>query len=123
MPTRNEKIENTIADINDAVGAALISNFPEALTGDVSPTAQAVLDAASKALVNDWVDANVPVKEKKTVEILLHDIEYEYDVASHVMSDGDMEHIAYSISQGFREGQLTADTCCGVMYGWWNIKK
>jgi hypothetical protein len=81
--------------------------YPEAKSGDLSPAATMEFAAAVEQVITRWLMTNAdPVApEWKTTEILLHNIEYNYDSDIEI-TDGDEEHIAYCISQGIREGEL-----------------
>ena len=58
--------------------------------------------------------------ENKTIEILLHNIEYWYDDGQD-MPDHEEEHVCYMISQGYREGELNDGDETKGNRGWWKI--
>ncbi len=105
--------------------AALI---PEAKTGDLSPDMVFQLERVMREALAEWIENNVPSLENKTVEVLLHNVEYWYSEADETVEIDEfgIEHIAYSISQGMREGELfTAvpdDEYDNTYAGWWAIK-
>jgi len=114
------KIDEVVEDAQHAFWAVVARQYPQCTSGDITPKDTMLLLHAMTEVVERWVEYNTPAA-KKTVEILFHDIEYTYD-DNRTISNSDIEHIAYSITQGIREGQLsTYDGFDEHVYGWWNI--
>lgn len=126
-------ISNDMARLTKALGSAeaafwadIEKSYPEATSGDLSPIeANNVVWAMRVALV-EWLEFNcdIPREPQRTTEVMLHRIEYFYrDHDNILITDGDKEHIAYSISQGISEGELCAlkDDNETEVYGWWKI--
>jgi hypothetical protein len=82
--------------------------YPEAKTGDLSPAEAIGLSEAMRSAVTEWLQFNcdTPPTEPRVTEIMLHRIEYNYEEDME-LTDSDREHIAYSISQGISEGELS----------------
>ncbi len=107
---------------------SIAASYPEAETGDLSPACSIALSLAMDAAVVEWLQFNVDAPEvTKTAEVMLHRIEYYYrDYDDLELTDSDKEHIAYSISNGIREGELCTTTEVSPIkeeevYGYWKI--
>lgn len=86
---------------------AIASDYPEITSGDFPPDLSMEMSDKLTQFVTVWLKMNEPEpKPSRVTEILLHRIEYNYDEDME-LTDGDEEHIAYQISQGMREGELS----------------
>ena len=101
------KLSNVLEAAESAFWKIVASYYPEAVSGDLSPDASINFAAASEDAIVEWVRTNADpaVPDWRTTEILLHRIEYRYE-KEMLLTDGDEEHIAYSITQGISEGEL-----------------
>jgi len=116
------KIDDVVDEAQEAFWAVIARQYPQCTSGDITPADTMLLIRAMTPVVKRWVEYNTPPAEK-TVEILLHDIEYTYD-DDRTISDSAAEHIAYCITIGIREGQLCEEDNDGFtesVFGWWNI--
>jgi len=120
---------NAILDEGEAIFWEYIAEaYPEASSGDLSPAEAINLSEAMRSAVTEWLQFNcdTPPAPPRVTEILLHRIEYNYDEDME-LTDGDMEHIAYSISQGISEGELstlvpvTTEKYDRSVRGYWKI--
>jgi hypothetical protein len=113
------RLSNVLEAAETAFWKVVADSYPEATSGDFSPYASLKFSEATEAAVVDWLESNADNAEPdwRTTEILLHNIEYIHD--NIVIGDEDAEHIAYCISQGIREGELTDDD--GGQAGYWRI--
>ncbi len=122
------RFDQVIDNANAAFWESVVAEYSEATTGDLSPDSVFFLEKAMREALAEWTENNVSPFENKTVEILLHDVEYWYKEADETVEIDEcgIEHIAYSISQGMREGELftaVPDDEHGNTYaGWWAIK-
>jgi len=121
-----ERFDKVIDQAQTAFWAGVVAEYTESKTGDLSPDTVFHFERAMREALTEWVESNVPPFENKTIEILLHTVEYWYREADETMemSESDIEHIAYMISQGFGSGELcTVDLDEKEWFGWWEIKK
>jgi len=131
IPSKNEaRMAEAIEDAEIAFWSVIVDAYPEATHGDFSPEATFALDAALKEAVTLWLEWNADPQEseQKVAEIMLHRIEYNYRGGHNalLLTDGDKEHIAYSISQGISEGELCtmleiSPVRSEEVYGYWKI--
>ena len=114
-----DRLTNVMEAAELAFWKVVADSYPEATSGDLSPHASLKFAEATETAIVDWLEANADNIEPdwRTTEILLHRIEYIHD--NIVIDDEDMEHIAYCISQGIREGELTNED--GGQAGYWRI--
>ncbi len=116
-----------VAAAEDAFWSSIAVDYDEARSGDLSPETSMAMAEAMRVAVTEWVKYNVDVDEDEVpsnfTTIMLHRIEYFYrDHADMKLTEGDEEHIAYSISQGISEGELcTIDAQDEEIYGYWGI--
>jgi len=64
--------------------------------------------------------------ENKTIEILLHNIEYWYEEKEEMeITESDIEHVKKMIDDGCYQGELCTipDGEDEEVYGWWKIIK
>ena len=113
------RLSNVLEAAEGAFWKVVAESYPEAKSGDLSPDASIKFAAASEDAIVEWIATNAdPVEpEWRTTEILLHRIEYIHE--DIVLPETDEEHIAYSITQGIREGELRDDL--GGQAGYWRI--
>jgi len=130
IPSKNEaRMAEAIEDAEIAFWSVIVDAYPEATHGDFSPEATFALDAALKVAVTLWLEWNADPQEseQKVAEIMLHRIEYNYEDDELELTDGDEEHIAYCISNGISEGELsttvavTTEKCIQSVRGYWKI--
>lgn len=57
--TQNEKRQHIIEAMDNAIGLALMEQYPEAVTGDVDPMADMAFSEAVGRLVDSWVMNNI----------------------------------------------------------------
>jgi len=123
------RLAAAIESAEAAFWADIVANYPEATSGDLSPTETIKLETAMRSAVTEWLmfNADVPVTPQ-TAEIMLHRIEYIYRGGhdSLLLTDSDKEHIAYCITQGISEGDLCTMLVISPfkeeeVYGYWEI--
>jgi len=100
----------------------VVSNYPEAKNGDLSPEMVNQLDRAMKEALAEWIDNNVPEPTNKTVEILQHNVEYWYNGTDMEMTEVDEDLVKNMIIGGYNQGDLYGlDDDDNAHRGWWNI--
>ena len=118
---------NRLSNVLEAAEAAfwdtVAKSYPEAESGDLAPDAAINFAAAAEDAIVEWVATNAdPIApEWQTTEILLHRIEFNYENGTLGLTEGDEEHIAYWITQGIREGELSAIMGDKTVRGYWRI--
>jgi len=126
ISTNKERLAVALELADADLWTSISESYPEALSGDLSPTRAIALSSAIEAAVIEWLQLNVdsPEPEIKISEIMLHRVEYSYrDYDEMELTSGDEEHIAYCISQGISEGELCTIPFGedGEVYGYWKI--
>ena len=133
------RLSNVLEEAEIAFWAVVADSYPEAKHGDFSPDATMKFAAATEEAVTLWLEWNADPIEDEEEEtdwtehedrILLHRIEFNYfgsEYSDLNLSDSDVEHIAYSISQGISEGELVTELeniiPTVTARGYWRIKK
>ena len=133
------RLSNVLEEAEIAFWAVVADSYPEAKHGDFSPDATMKFAAATEEAVTLWLEWNADPIEDEEEEtdwtehedrILLHRIEFNYfgsEYSDLKLSDSDVEHIAYSISQGISEGELVTELeniiPTVTARGYWRIKK
>jgi len=132
MPIPSKDINRMTAAIEEAESAFwadIVTSYPEAKHGDFSPEATLALSDALFTAVTLWLEWNADPQESDTkiANIMLHRIEYNYNDDELTLTDADEEHIAYCISNGTSEGELsttvavTTEKCIQSVRGYWKI--
>jgi len=123
------RIATALESAEAAFWADIVASYPEATSGDLSPKASMDLAWSMREAIVEWLQFNcdVPPPEPKVADIMLHRIEYNYEDSELELTDGDEEHIAYCISNGISEGELsttvavTTEKCIQSVRGYWKI--
>lgn len=115
------RLSNVLEDAEIAFWGVVADAYPEAKHGDFSPDATMKFAAATEEAVTLWLEWNAdPIEEDEEETewsvhedaILLHRIEYNFFGREYLdlkLNDSDIEHIAYCISQGISEGDLSQE--------------
>jgi hypothetical protein len=116
-----KRLEAAVEDASIAFWCAFADLYPEATHGDFPPDATIEIDTAMHKAAKLWLEFNAdPVEDEDEEEgwteyehkILLHRIEFIYFGSEYLnlpLGDSEVEHIAYCISQGISEGELTTE--------------
>ncbi len=127
ISTDETRLVSALNLAEDMFWCVIFQQYPEAHSGDLSPNKALGMSAAMRSAVVEWLEFNVDEPEElKTAEILLHRIEYSYDEwDSLTITDSDIEHIAYCISEGISEGELNSEVPAvlptEMVRGYWKI--
>ena len=133
------RMSNALEAAENSFWHTISEAYPEAPFGDFPPAAAIKFSAATEEAVTLWLEINADPIEDEEEEtdwtehedrILLHRIEFNYfgsEYSDLNLSDSDVEHIAYSISQGISEGELVTELediiPTVTARGYWRFKK
>lgn len=124
-----ERLVHAVEVAEDMFWNAIATQYREIESGDFPPDLAMEMSDKLTQFVTVWLKMNEPTPVVPQVaEIMLHRIEYNYRGGHNalLLTDGDKEHIAYSISQGISEGELCtmleiSPVRNEEVYGYWKI--
>ena len=123
--TDKSRLVEAVEVAEDMFWNSIATAYPEVKSGDFPPDLASEMANKNLQFVTVWLKMNEPEMKMHVTEILLHRIEYNYEEVMF-LTDGDEEHIAYQISQGFSEGELSTLVPCvedldRSVRGYWKI--
>lgn len=122
-----ERLVEAVEVGEDMFWNAIATAYPEIKSGDFPPDLAMEMSDKLTQFVTVWLKMNEPTPvAPKVTEIMLHRIEYNYrEWDSLTITDSDMEHIAYCISEGISEGELNSEVPAvlptEMVRGYWKI--
>jgi hypothetical protein len=126
-----ERLVRAVEVAEDMFWNAIATQYREIDSGDFPPDLAMEMADKLTQWVTVWLEMNEPTpapkpepKPLRTIEVMLHRIEYSYRDGDTVeITSSDEEHIAYCISQGISSGELCTIPFGqdGEVYGWWEI--
>lgn len=105
MLITQRQINQIISESRTAFWLKVFAVFPDTKTNHISSEMRCMLNRGMNEALTEWI--NVNITEVKTVEILLHNVEYWSEtITDYNIDDYCIEQIAYLISTGIDNGEI-----------------